>query len=83
MANIPITVYLGLRDRSFVEESVPYKIESVRVPKERIAMYARGETVGTDDIALVKTKESVVFIPGKVMTVSVLITNVDIAKRRF
>ena len=63
------TIYLGVTDRKNVRDAIPYQIESVRVPRERIAMYARMKTVGTDDIALIKTKTDVVFIPGKIMPV--------------
>ena len=64
-----VQIYLGLRDVTKAEEARKYLIESVRVPKERIAMYARNKFMGTDDIALIKTRESVFFIPGKIMTV--------------
>ena len=63
------TIFLGVTDRKNVRDAIPYQIESVRVPRERIAMYARMKTVGTDDIALIKTKTDVVFIPGKIMPV--------------
>jgi len=69
MAGNPVKIFLGMMDRKFVNEVVEYEIESVRVPKERIAMYARRSSVGPDDIALVRTTESVVFIPGKIMPV--------------
>jgi len=65
----PIHVYLGLRDIKRSDEAVKYNIESVRVPKERIAMYARGSVVGSDDIALLKLRETVDLIPGKIMPV--------------
>ena len=63
-------IYLGLRDFTKGEEAIKYVIESVRVPKERIAMYARYQMEGPDDISLIKLKEHVVFIPGKIMPVS-------------
>jgi len=69
MRGVPFHVYLGLRDKKLGHEAVKYNIESVRVPKERIAMYARGTFVGPDDIALLKLRETVSFIPGKIMTV--------------
>ena len=62
-------IFFGLMDTKDGANAIPYEIESVRVPKERIAMYARKETAGTDDLALIKTKKSVVFIPGKTMPV--------------
>ena len=62
-------IYLGLTNLRFIKEVMTYKIESVRIPKERIEMYARHQFLGPDDIALVKTKERVVFKPGKIMPV--------------
>ena len=62
-------IFFGLMDTKEGREAIPYEIESVRVPKERIAMYARKKTAGTDDIALIRTKKSVIFIPGKTMPV--------------
>ena len=66
-------IYLGLRDQNHREEAVKYEIESVRVPKERIALYAAYQftksAFGPNDIALVKTREPVFFIPGKIMPV--------------
>ena len=64
------SVFLGLRDRERFDEAVKYEIESVRTPKERLALYAREELTGSNDIALVRTTEPIVFIPGKIMTVS-------------
>ena len=64
-----IMIYLGLRDLKRIDEAVRYKIESVRFPKERIEMYARHQFFGPDDVALVKTRERVFFIPGKIMPV--------------
>ena len=64
-----IHVYLGLRDRTRSDEAVKYNIESVRVPEERIAMYARGIVTGSDDIALLKLRETVDLIPEKIMPV--------------
>ena len=69
MAGNPVKIFLGMMDRKLVNEVVEYEIESVRVPKERIAMYARKRLIGPDDIALVRTRESVVFITGKIMPV--------------
>jgi N-acetylmuramic acid 6-phosphate (MurNAc-6-P) etherase len=63
------TIFLGMTDRKNVRDAIQYQIESVRVPRERIAMYARMKTVGTDDIALIKTTTDVVFILGKIMPV--------------
>ena len=68
-----LSIYLGVRNSLSVEKGMGYKIESVRVPKERIAMYARHNKVGPDDIALVKTQKSMVFLPGKIMPVCYLI----------
>ena len=62
-------IYLGLRDLKRIDEAVRYKIESVRFPKERIEMYARHQFSGPDDVALVRTRERVFFIPGKIMPV--------------
>jgi len=69
MAGNPVKIFLGMMDRRLVNEVVEYDIESVRVPKERIAMYARKSLIGPDDIALVRTRESVAFITGKIMPV--------------
>ena len=69
MAGGPVQIFLGMMDRKLVRDVVTHEIQSVRVPRERIAMYARGETVGPHDIALVKTREKVVFIAGKIMPV--------------
>ena len=66
---LPFHVYLGLRDKRLGHEAVKYNVQSVRVPKERIAMYASGSFVGPDDIALLKLRETVSFIPGIIMTV--------------
>ena len=62
-------IFFGLMDTKEGREAILYEMESVRVPEERIARYAREKVVGTDDIALVRTKTSVVFIPGKTMPV--------------
>ena len=50
--------------------SYKYEIESERVPKERIEMYEVGDFVGPNDIALIKLKTNIVFIPNKIMPVS-------------
>ena len=63
-------IYLGLIDRVKLNQAIQYDIESVRVPKERIALYTKRKYKGTDDIALVKTKITVVFNLGKIMPVS-------------
>ena len=62
-------IFFGQMDTKEGREAILYEIESVRVPKERIARYAGEKIVGTDDMALVRTKTSVVFIPGKTMPV--------------
>ena len=51
------------------QSAVRYEIESVRIPKARLALYSRGEFAGTDDIALVRTRKKVVFVPGRIMPV--------------
>ena len=51
--------------------SFKHEIESVRVPAERIDMYVnKNEFVGNYDIALLKTKKTMIMIPSKVMPVS-------------
>ena len=52
------------------KNSYEYEIESVRVPKERIQMYKKGSYVGSNDIALIKLKTNLVFVPNKIMPVS-------------
>ena len=55
------------------KNSYRYEIESVRVPKERIKMYREEESfIGSNDIALIKLKTKIVFIPNKIMPVSFL-----------
>ena len=51
------------------QSAVRYEIESVRIPKERLKLYSRGEFLGADDIALVRTRKKVVFVPGRIMPV--------------
>ena len=52
-----------LKDKQLLE------IMKVYTPKERLETYSNGSFRGTNDIALVKTKEAIVFVPGKVMPV--------------
>ena len=61
-------IYLGLTDfKNPGEEMMKYEIESVRIPPERFYVQ-----VGSNDIALIKTKKNILFIPGKIMPVSFL-----------
>ena len=66
--------FLLLQLKPFVgrESAIRYKIESVRIPKERVRLYSRGKYTGPDDIALVRTRERVVFVPGRIMPVKYL-----------
>ena len=55
------------------KNSYRYEIESVRVPKERIKMYREEESfIGPNDIALIKLETEIVFIPNKIMPVSLV-----------
>ena len=53
-----------------MNEAYKYSIESVRVPAERIQLYKTGATAGPWDIALIRLRDSVPFIPHKVAPVS-------------
>jgi len=73
-ANHRTKVVLGLKDRKKYAEAVSYDIESVRVPKERIALYAEtypgtdtNKLEGPNDISLIRLTKAVTFIPGRVM----------------
>ena len=52
-----------------VKISMTLYLMCIKVPRERIELYRKGKTVGSDDIALVKTSENIVFIPHKVVPV--------------
>ena len=59
-------IYLGLTDlKNPGEEMMKYEIESIHIPPERLYVL-------TNDIALIKTKKNILFIPGKIMPVSFL-----------
>ena len=47
----------------------------VRVPAERIKMYSKKVFVGPNDIALVKLRESVTLIPGRIAPVGEVLTS--------
>ena len=47
----------------------------VRVPAERIKMYSKKIFVGPNDIALVKLRESVTLIPGRIAPVAEILTS--------
>ena len=53
------------------KNSFEHEIENVRVPWERTKMYVEDEEyVGNYDIALLKTKKTIIMIPSKVQPVS-------------
>jgi len=60
---------MGAKDLGQLNEGRTYEIESVRVPAARILQYKKEQYGGPDDIALIKTKGTVVFAPGLVMPV--------------
>ena len=54
------------------KNSFEYEIESIRVPQERIKMYVeKKDYVGNYDIALIKTRNSIIMIANKVKPVSI------------
>ena len=69
---------LGLFKRDQLNEGYKYSIESVRVPKERIQLYKTGALAGPWDIALIRLRDSVPFIPHKVPPVSLNISKIVI-----
>ena len=46
-----------------------YLVETVRQRKERIEIYSKNSSYGPYDLALLKLRNQIVFIPGKVMPV--------------
>ena len=70
--NLPFTfrVYLGLTDKSKTAFTHKYQIESVRVPRQRIAMYQRNIIAGPWDISLLRLREKVTFVTRLVAPVS-------------
>ena len=62
-------VYVGVVKQTDLKGKQLLEIAKVFTPKERIEMYSQGGFHGTNDIALVKTKEPIIFVPGKVMPV--------------
>ena len=62
-------VYVGIVKQTDLKGKQLLEIAKVFTPKERIEMYSQGEFHGTNDIALVKTKETIIFVLGKVTPV--------------
>ena len=71
-------IYLGATTREFPNNyKYKYDIESVRQPEATIEMYKRGayftsQSETGNDIALIKLKTKVVFIPMKISPVGLL-----------
>ena len=53
------------------DKASKYQVESIQKPAARIQLYKKGVYIGPDDIALVRTKSKVVFVPGRIMPVRI------------